>query len=410
MNKDYRPDIWQLQAKLDTQGLVAALKSDDPGIRKRAAAALRALGAVDSIPALRVALANEQDADVRNHLSAALEALQLEAKRTTDTQEAIVPETPVGKLIAQLRSKDPDDVIKAANGLGELGDKLAVEPLVVLFNDAKVSIQVRLAVAEALLKLEAAPVEVTLLAALRHADWHIRRNGAAILGQLRAEWAVEPLVKALNDPNRIVQKTARAALKHIGTPDALRALGVAEAQFNLPKTDDLKPIVTPPSEKPAVPKGLLKRFQEKIGGETPSTPAETTAPADNKAQTEPSTAENKVGDDLVWPKRENPPTIHFRPTEPLNPNYASGDFPDARKSITLGMSAEDKDDPTETKPDEDAKTEQPPTDNKLAWPKRPDAIHINPTAPLNPKALKDVEKSLNPPPSEDDDTKDSPAP
>ncbi len=407
MSKEYRPDIWQLQAKLDTQGLVDALKSDDPNIRKRAAAALRALGAVASIPALRVALVNEQDAEVRNHMSAALEALQLEAKRATDTQEAVVPETPVGKLIAQLRSKDPEEVIKAANGLGELGDKLAVEPLVVLFNDAKVSIQVRLAVAEALLKLEAAPVEVTLLAALRHADWHIRRNGAAILGQLRAEWAVDPLVKALRDPNRIVQKTARAALKHIGTPEALRALGIAEAEYKLADTGDLKPLVhTPSTTKPPAPSGLLKRFQEKLIKES--------APAEEAPQTPPNeTAEKSdnaksASDDLVWPKRQDPPTIHFRPTEPLNPNYASGDFPDARKSITLSMGGDDETETQTDNTDEPDKTDAP---SKLAWPKRADAIHLNPTAPLNPKALEDVENRLNVPKSEDDDTqKDSPAP
>jgi hypothetical protein len=75
-----------------------------------------------------------------------------------------------------------------------------------------------------LIKLESAPVEVTLLAALRNPDWRIRRNATAVLGQLHADWAVHPLIAALRDEQEIVRRTAYAALKRIGTTEALQAI------------------------------------------------------------------------------------------------------------------------------------------------------------------------------------------
>lgn len=219
-------DIWRLQAQYDVQGLTEALTSTDAVRRKRAAAALRAIGARESIPALRVAFEKEADEDARSSIASALVSLAEEPARETaeaDVQPS-VEQTLATRLIRQLESADPAEVIDAAHQLGELGDRQAVEPLVMLFHDVSRSVELRLAVAEALLKLESAPVEVTLLATLRHNEWQTRRNGAAILGQLRAGWAVPPLVNAMRDPHPIVRRTARAALRRIATPEARRAL------------------------------------------------------------------------------------------------------------------------------------------------------------------------------------------
>ncbi|GEM_PF-7073822 len=210
-----------MQANFDIGGLVEALKNSDAGIRRRAAAALRALDAKTAVPALKEALLKEDDSAVLKSLQEAVSALDT-------SEESATPLTPkqvlFNELIGQLQSLASDQVVSAAEQLGELGNKLAVEPLVLLFNNLKAPIQVRLAVAEALIKLESAPVEVALLANLRHPSWHIRRNGAAILGQLKAEWAIEPLGRALFDPHETVRKTATAALKYIGTPEARKIL------------------------------------------------------------------------------------------------------------------------------------------------------------------------------------------
>jgi len=215
-------DIWRLQAQADIRGLIEAVKDGSPDIRKRAATALRALGATSAIPALQSLLVSEKDPALRTVLITTLDYLfQQEVDEDESTAEH---ENRTVHLIAQLNNDSPEQVIRAAQNLAELKEKLAVESLVVVFHNRSLRADVRLAAAEALIQLESAPVEVTLLAALRHPDWHIRRNGAAVLGQLHADWAVSPLIAALRDEHEIVRRTAYAALKRIATPEALRAI------------------------------------------------------------------------------------------------------------------------------------------------------------------------------------------
>ena len=275
---DFRPDIWRLQAQLDTEGLIEALGNTDADIRKRAAVALRALGAIDAISILKKLLESESDPDVRAHFVSALESLQeeankqnVEAKKVVDT--GMLNAGKLQDLIEKLNSDDESIVIDSAKKLAELKDKQAVEPLIVLFKDPTVSIKVRLAIAEALLKLESAPVEVALLGALRSPEWRIRRNGAAILGQLRADWAVEPLSKALEDEHEHVRRTAYAALRYIATPEAQDAVKKAMEKAKKRRTARLstKSITTPikseaTEKKKTAPttaqSGLLKRVED----------------------------------------------------------------------------------------------------------------------------------------------------
>ncbi|NWG17296.1 MAG: HEAT repeat domain-containing protein [Chloroflexi bacterium] len=247
---EFQPDIWRLQAKSDIRGLIEALKHNAPDVRRRAAAALRALGASSAIPALQAALVKEQVADVRTAFILTLDALfQQEVDEDSDTPTDQYNR--VVRLIAQLNSRQPERIIYAARRLGELKEKIAVEALVMVFHNSEQPVSVRLAAAEALLAMESAPVEVALLGALRHADWRVRRNAAAVLGQLMADWAVEPLWKAMHDTTELVRRTAQAALKRIGTPEALIALATAAA--------DLRPSVqtTPLLPAPQTPLAAL---------------------------------------------------------------------------------------------------------------------------------------------------------
>jgi len=166
-----------------------------------------------------------------------------------------------------------------------------------IFNDSGVSIEVRLAVAEALLKLESAPVEVALLAALRHSDWKIRRNGAAILGQLKAAWAVEPLAKAVRDPHPTVRRTAYAALKHIGTPEARKALAGTTSKDKA-ATKPKRPANMPSRHLPKKKKGtgsLLDRISPPPGAAS-------------------DVDENDESDESEMPEQR-----HIQPTKPLDP-------------------------------------------------------------------------------------------
>lgn len=258
---NFLPDIWRLQANSDVNGLIQALNHPDATTRRRASAALRALGAFEAIEALETSLDRETDPETRSTMLAALSILQQEKERKDlnpqETLEMLVLRTidpEIQRLIDDINGADNLKAIRAAQILSEKSAKEAVEPMVMRFNSSKTPITVRLALAEALLKLESAPVEVALLGGLRSDEWQVRRNSAAILGQLRAEWAVEPLAKAMFDKNELVRKTAYAALKRINTPQAQRAIQIVRERYaqkakqkteSTLKSDTNTPIVWP---------------------------------------------------------------------------------------------------------------------------------------------------------------------
>lgn len=285
---DSRPNIWLLQAQSDSKGLIDALQNPDSDVRKRAAAALRALGAVESVMALRRALENEADDDTREHLDMALNSLLIDQYEAESEQSQ-----QTRQLVAQLKSTDPAIILKAAHALGKLKDKTAVEALVLLFNNTQLPANVRLTAAEALIELDSAPASVTLLAALKSPSWKIRRSAAGILGQMRANWSVERLAERLRDENEHVQRTARAALQHIGTPDATKAIDAYDRE--------------------------VKRKTATMAEVTPEPVAET--PTTNEPQSEPSTSIKQPAaeapDVQPEPATETPPANEPEPSEPV---------------------------------------------------------------------------------------------
>lgn len=235
---NFRPNIWQLQSQRDIQGLIDALQYADAEVRKRAAAALQALDATHAVPALKSALERESDEQTRVHLSNALHVLD----HRTDVKKMVVHQDVPG-LIETLKSRHVENVIAAAKALGKLDDRTAVEPLVMLFQNSSAPPRARLAAAEALLDLKSAPAVVTLLGALRRDSWQVRRNAAAVLGQIQATWAVEPLTAALHDPHPVVRRTATAALRRIGTAEAVATLRTHFAQRT---TETVAPVAAEP--------------------------------------------------------------------------------------------------------------------------------------------------------------------
>ncbi|MFQ3536915.1 MAG: HEAT repeat domain-containing protein [Aggregatilineales bacterium] len=266
------PNIWLLQTKRDIDGLIAALRHPDPVIRRSAVAALRALSAWQAVPALQAQLVVENDWQVHAAISAALQYLDHDLH-----VEIMIKNRDVRGLIKMLNSTRSDDVITACEALGQLGDRNAAEPLIMIFRNLLQPAKVRLAAAEALLKLESAPAVVTLLAALRRNDWQVRRNAAAVLGQLKAVWATEPLIQALKDPSPAVARTAAAALKHIGTPEAILAAKRFEAS-------------QPPEQAPAQRSSTSRlRAQTSTGSlQTPSTDKLSVPPQPAERPTEPT--------------------------------------------------------------------------------------------------------------------------
>jgi HEAT repeat protein len=270
------PNIWLLQTKRDIDGLIAALRYPDPVVRRGAVAALRALSAWQAVPALQAQLVVENDWQVHAAISAALQYLDHDLH-----VEIMVKNRDVRGLIKMLNSARAEDVITACEALGQLGDRRAAEPLIMIFRNLLQPARVRLAAAEALLKLESAPAVVTLLAALRRNDWQVRRNAAAVLGQLKAVWATEPLIQALKDPSPVVARTAAAALKHIGTPEAI----LAAKRFEASQPPETAAAARSSTSRLRTPTGTLQTpAADKPPAESPVSAASTT---DHKVDTRP---------------------------------------------------------------------------------------------------------------------------
>jgi HEAT repeat protein len=314
-------DIWRLQAQADIRGLIEAVKDGSPDVRKRAATALRALGATSAIPALQSILVSEKDPELRKILITTLDYL-FQQEVDEDEDDSSEHQSRVVHLIAQLNNNNPEHVIRAAQNLAELQEKLAAEALVQVFQNRQLRADVRLAAAEALIKLESAPVEVTLLAVLRNPDWRMRRNATAVLGQLHADWAVSPLIAALRDEQEIVRRTAYAALKRIGTPEAMRAIE--------PPT-----VVAPqPQPKQLTPTQPLPPMPEPLKAVEPATVTEPLSPKPTEPPPQPTSipeldypqSEGKTLSDLEPVPQGNPPHLPDEDeTQPSLPPILSDD-------------------------------------------------------------------------------------
>lgn len=413
---DLRPDIWRLQAKFDTQGLIDALSNADPGIRKRAAAALRALGATEAVSHLKAVLATERNPDTREAIVAALAAIEPDQETSETEPVDLSHENALTQWIEKLNSSDPEQIVEAAQKLADLHDKRGAEPLVVVFNNKALPARVRLAVAEALLQLESAPVEVALLKALRSAKWRVRRNGAAILGQMRATWAVVPLAQALRDENEVVRRTALAALRRLESPEAKAVLDKLRTS-ELPRVEnDTRSLNRPTQPNPNSAKrdvntehlaglvtslarqgGTLENTRPSKRGPMPdvkterldSSPAPTqplaTSPSESTAPTAPST-----------------PTA---PTTPSDPTVPSRDM--ASLAAEMGKKATREIEETHVgkrgiRPDDDTQRMER---TRLTWPKRQTEPPLSsmPTKPLDPKRLEEAEERLNRKKAEDQD-------
>lgn len=310
---EFDANIWRLQAQGDIRGLIEALKHGDMIVRRRAAMALRMLGTPSAIPALQDVLLAESDPSAREILISTLAAIL--DQQGSEPPKPSVPSkgTVIAQLISRLNGQNVEHAVRSAQGLADQREKLAVEALMVTFNNRELPARVRLAAAEALIKLESAPMEVTLLAALRSPKWNIRRSAAAMLGQLESDWAVEPLIVALRDVHDRVRATARAALGHIGTPEAKRAIEVLPVESHpLPITGELPskvadPQVQSPAEiNPPAPTTTTPAKQE-TPAEPPPTETENASPAQpSTVSATPPTTEPKPAEEDTRPM---PPAV-----------------------------------------------------------------------------------------------------
>ena len=120
---------------------------------------------------------------------------------------------------------DPDIAVRdsAAWALGELQDPRAIKPLISALNDKAMPPQYSLS-AWALVKYDPDSLIPALLDSLRADSPWVRWRAALTLGLLRDPRGVEPLTRALNDPDLEVRRRVIASLGEIGERGAIEPL------------------------------------------------------------------------------------------------------------------------------------------------------------------------------------------
>ena len=234
------PNIPQLEAKRDVQGLIKALAYKDAAIRIAAAEALAPLKdplAVDPL----VGLLKDGNADVRRASVAALAARG--GGRVVEPLVAALKDSDPGvradaaKAVYRRLMTDPDQDARraAAAALGRIRAVDAVEPLVKAIRDSDES--VRLAAIRALQAIGDVRAVVPLIVVLAHEQGRqkatgrsslaVERAAAQALDALCGPGAIGPLQTALTHDDADVRETAVRRLAKIAAPEVSDSLSAA---------------------------------------------------------------------------------------------------------------------------------------------------------------------------------------
>jgi HEAT repeat protein len=189
--------------------LILTLDDESSEVRWKAAEALGNLGDGDAEEALILILENDPDADVRKYAAGSL--------------GKIGGENSVESLIAALNDKEWPVRKNAVTSLGQIGDERALKPILKSLEDEDTDVK-RQSI-HALEKMKKSAFK-PLLKKLYDVNWQNRAMAAEALGRIGDKRAVEPLSKALSnsrvrDENRYVRGKAAEALGRIGSAKAV---------------------------------------------------------------------------------------------------------------------------------------------------------------------------------------------
>jgi HEAT repeat protein len=230
----FKPSVNKMSEENNIAGLIKALDDRDKNVRNSAREALVKIGT----PALELLIAalHHQAEYVRQHAAWAL----------GDIGEARAVEA----LISALEDGNWAVRNNAAYGLGQIGDARAVEVLIATLEDEDKD--VRVTAREALEKI-GSPAVGPLISAIKAENTNVRINAVWVLGDIKDDQAVEPLIAALQDEdNEVVRQNAAYGLGQIGHPRAVEALILAlkdeyepvrkNAAWSLGKIDDRRAV------------------------------------------------------------------------------------------------------------------------------------------------------------------------
>jgi HEAT repeat protein len=254
------PNIAQLEAKRDIQGLIKALSYKDPGIKIAAADALGPLGDPMAVEPLAY-LIGDPDAGVRRAVVRALSARggvrvveplisaladndpgvrgvaaqavyrrlmtdpDQDARRSTAAALGRIKATDaVESLVKAIM--DPDETVRVAavKSLAAIGDVAAVPPLIVMLaheqlrakNTGRSSLAVERAAGQALDVLCGEPAIDALQTALGHDDAEVRELAVKRLARIDSPMVATMLEARLDDADPIIRRSAARGLAEVG--------------------------------------------------------------------------------------------------------------------------------------------------------------------------------------------------
>ena len=184
---------------ISIQRLTPDLASNNWQVRAAAATTLSRLGDPRAVPVLISAL---KDKEPRVRVECIRSLSSLGDKRAVDA------------FISALNDPNSEVRFNAAAALGDINDPRAVGPLSSLINDR--DLRVSATAAEALARMQDPRAIRLMVDSLASADWKARARAAQVLSRIPERSfpaaAVDPLVKALRDPDLIVRYYTSEAL------------------------------------------------------------------------------------------------------------------------------------------------------------------------------------------------------
>jgi HEAT repeat protein len=231
------PNIDQMEARRDVQGLIKALAWKDAPVRRAAAEALGALRDPASVDALTALLADE-NSGVRRAVAGALAARGgqrvveplVRALADTDVQVRSIAENALYKRL--MADTDAETRGATATALGRLRTPESVPPLLNAIKDADGNVRIAAIKALATMGEMAAVVPLILIVARETArarntgrsDAAMERAASQALDTLADERAVEPLKAVLAQSDPDAREVAIRRLARIGSPEVGEAL------------------------------------------------------------------------------------------------------------------------------------------------------------------------------------------
>ncbi len=217
------PSLFELERNKDVEAIAELVsKSDNPTIRARAAKILGEIEeTTDSKTALQQLVAAVRTDDVESVKAAAIDALtnleQIDLLLDAlglDVEDDAADWAKAESFVQDLDADEAALRMAAANVLGMMGSKNAVQPLLDHLDDPNPRVRAR--IGRALGKIGDQSAASGLVAHLSGEPVGVRREVADALGYIGGEVALEGLLKAANDDSEAVRRTIASSLGQFG--------------------------------------------------------------------------------------------------------------------------------------------------------------------------------------------------